>query len=63
MEKQDKLNMHTSNIADANFSVLAKMFPNAVTETVDENGEVIRTRFLHNYIFAPNKQKHLNKHL
>jgi adenine-specific DNA-methyltransferase len=43
MEKQDKLNMHTSNIADANFSVLAKMFPNAVTETVDENGEVIRT--------------------
>ena len=43
MEKQDKLTMHTANIADANFSALAKMFPNAVTETVDENGEVIRT--------------------
>ncbi|QNO16610.1 site-specific DNA-methyltransferase [Alkalicella caledoniensis] len=42
MEKQDKLTMHTANIADANFSALAKMFPNAVTETVDENGEVIR---------------------
>lgn len=43
MEKQDKLTMHTANIADANFSALVKMFPNAVTETVDENGEVIRT--------------------
>lgn len=42
MEKQDKLTMHTANIADANFSALAKMFPNAVTETVDDNGEVIR---------------------
>lgn len=42
MEKQEKLTMHTGNIADANFSALAKMFPNAVTETVDENGEVIR---------------------
>jgi adenine-specific DNA-methyltransferase len=42
MEKQDKLTMHTANIVDANFSALAKMFPNAVTETVDENGEFIR---------------------
>ena len=42
MEKQEKLTMHTGNIADANFSALAKMFPNAVTETIDENGDVIR---------------------
>lgn len=42
MEKQEKLTMHTANIADANFSALAKMFPNAVTETIDENGDVIR---------------------
>lgn len=42
MEKQEKLNMHTSNLADNNFAALAAMFPNAVTETVDENGEVIR---------------------
>ena len=42
MEKQDKLNMHTSNLANNNFAALAAMFPNAVTETVDENGEVIR---------------------
>jgi len=43
MEKQDKLNMHTSNLADNNFAALAAMFPNVVTETVDENGKVIRT--------------------
>lgn len=42
MGKQEKLTMHTANIADANYSALARMFPNAVTETVDENGEVIR---------------------
>lgn len=38
----DKLKMQTSNLADANFAVLSAMFPNAVTETVDENGAVVR---------------------
>lgn len=38
----DKLNMHTANKADENFARLATMFPNAVTETIDENGEVVR---------------------
>src|SRR5574344_929004 len=38
----DKLNMHTANKADENFAKLAAMFPNAVTETIDENGEVVR---------------------
>ena len=38
----DKLKMHTQNLADDNFAALAAMFPNAVTETIDENGEVIR---------------------
>ena len=38
----DKLNMHTANKADENFKKLAAMFPNAVTETIDENGEVVR---------------------
>lgn len=38
----DKLKMQTANKADENFKKLAKMFPNAVTETIDENGEVIR---------------------
>lgn len=38
----DKLKMHTPNKADENFKKLAEMFPNAVTETIDENGEVVR---------------------
>lgn len=39
----DKLKMHTPNIADENFAALAKMFPNAVTETIDPaTGEVVR---------------------
>ena len=38
----DKLKMHTANKADENFKKLAEMFPNAVTETIDENGEVVR---------------------
>ena len=38
----DKLKMHTPSLADANFASLAALFPNAVTETIDENGEVVR---------------------
>lgn len=38
----DKLKMHTPNKADENFKKLAALFPNAVTETTDENGEVVR---------------------
>ena len=38
----DKLKMQTTNKADDNFKKLAAMFPNAVTETVNENGEVVR---------------------
>lgn len=38
----DKLRMQTANKADENFRKLAEMFPNAVTETIDENGEVVR---------------------
>ncbi|MGN0887564.1 MAG: site-specific DNA-methyltransferase [Kiritimatiellia bacterium] len=38
----DKLRMQTANTADENFKKLAAMFPNAVTETINENGEVVR---------------------
>ena len=38
----DKLRMQTVNKADENFKKLAEMFPNAVTEAIDENGEVVR---------------------
>ena len=38
----DKLKMHTPNLADENFRKLAELFPNAVTETIDEDGRVVR---------------------
>ena len=38
----DKLKMHTPNLADENFVKLTALFPNAVTETINENGEVVR---------------------
>lgn len=39
----NKLTMHTPNLADENFKKLAALFPNAVTETIDEaTGEVVR---------------------
>ena len=38
----DRLAMQTPNLADDNFKKLAEMFPNAVTETIDENGAVVR---------------------
>lgn len=38
----NKLRMQTANKADENFRKLAAMFPNAVTETINENGEVVR---------------------
>lgn len=38
----DKMKMHTPNLADENFKKLAALFPNAVTETIDENGNVVR---------------------
>lgn len=38
----DKLKMHTPDLAEENFKKLAAMFPNAVTETINEAGEVVR---------------------
>lgn len=38
----NKLKMQTPNIANENYEKLAALFPNAVTETIDENGEVVR---------------------
>ena len=40
----DKMKMHTPNRADDNFKKLTALFPNALTETINENGEVVRTR-------------------
>lgn len=38
----NKLKMQTANQADENYEKLVELFPNAVTETIDENGEVVR---------------------
>ncbi len=38
----DKLKMQTANKADENYRKLAELFPNAVTETIDASGEVVR---------------------
>ena len=38
----EKLKMQTANKADENFKKLSELFPNAVTETINEEGEVIR---------------------
>lgn len=38
----DRLKMQTANKADENFKKLAELFPNAVTETIDENGNAVR---------------------
>lgn len=38
----EKLKMHTLDLAEENFKKLAAMFPNAVTETINEDSEVVR---------------------
>ena len=37
-----KMDMRTPNLADENYRKLAALFPEAVTETVNEDGEVVR---------------------
>lgn len=38
----EKLKMHTPDLAEENYKKLAALFPDAVTETTDENGNVVR---------------------
>ncbi|WP_022747577.1 site-specific DNA-methyltransferase [Lachnobacterium bovis] len=38
----NKLKMQTANLVNKNFEVLSRLFPNAVTESLDENGNVVR---------------------
>lgn len=38
----DKLNMQTKNLADEKFEKLKELFPNAITESIDENGNLVR---------------------
>lgn len=41
MDKPEKLAMQTPNLTNDNFAALSRLFPNAVTETIDENGTVV----------------------
>lgn len=38
----DKLNMQTKNLADEKFEKLKELFPNAFTESIDEEGKLVR---------------------
>ena len=38
----EKLKMHTPDLAEENYKKLAALFPDAVTETIDEDGNVVR---------------------
>lgn len=38
----NKLSMHTLSLANRNFSLLSGLFPNAITEAIDEDGNVVR---------------------
>ncbi len=38
----EKFKMHTPDLAEENYKKLAALFPDAVTETIDENGNVVR---------------------
>lgn len=38
----DKLKMHTPDLVEENYKKLAALFPDAVTETKDENGNTVR---------------------
>lgn len=38
----DKLKMHTPDLAEENYKKLAALFPDAVTETIDDDGNVVR---------------------
>ena len=40
--KMKKLDMHTKNLADEKYHALKDLFPNAITETINEDGEVVR---------------------
>lgn len=38
----EKLKMHTTDLAEEKYKILVELFPNAVTETVDEEGNIVR---------------------
>ena len=39
----DKLNMQTKNLADEKFEKLKELFPNAITESINDSGDLVRS--------------------
>ena len=42
MNKPDKLPLRTPDLTERNYATLAALFPNAVTESIDESGVIVR---------------------
>lgn len=42
MSSKDKLKMHSPNLVDSNIEKIAELFPNCITEIVDENGKLVK---------------------
>ena len=40
MSNQDQLKMHSPNLVDVNIEKISALFPNCITESKDENGEL-----------------------
>lgn len=62
MNNYENLNMHTTNLADSNYAVLAALFPNAVTEIItgsDENGVPIIERAIDAEVLAQEINTHV----
>ena len=38
----DKLNMQTKNLVNEKFEILKELFPNAITESINDDGELVR---------------------
>ena len=53
----DKLKMHTADLAAEKYAKLAELFPNAITETIIENGVVVRA------VDAEVLQQEINTHV
>lgn len=61
----DKLNMNTRNKANENFEKLRQLFPSAVTEAKNENGEIVRSidkdvlmQEINSYVIEGNEERY-----
>ncbi|MCL2012721.1 MAG: site-specific DNA-methyltransferase [Cystobacterineae bacterium] len=57
MDKPDKLLLHTPSLTERNYATLKALFPHALTETLDENGLLVRA------IDADVLQQEINTHV